>query len=208
MFADQHHFRSCDSAMNMLMSQSHAAVTTRPDAAFSRSRLSFEFEALWRDLPCEGFVPHRAAFRPERAARFLRHLILCEVTAEGLPSVSMRLVGSEFEQQIQRVVTGQDYLQFLPRAFHASAMESVREIVERPCGLWQITPLHYDGDFARNVEITVFPLLSGRIGKYTLLVLTQFIGGVMLAQPSSSKFSSTDTAIAYRYIDVGAGVPL
>jgi hypothetical protein len=194
--------------MNMTMYQSDAAVVSRPDAAFSRSTMSFEFEALWRSLPKEGIVPHRAAFRPERAARFLRHLILCDVTMEGVPSISMRLVGSEFEQQIQRSVTGQDYLQFLPRAYHASAMESLREIVERPCGLWQITPLRYDGDFARSVEITAFPLLTGRADKYTLLVLTQFIGGVMLLRPSCSKFTTTDTAIAYRYIDLGAGVPL
>jgi len=30
----------------------------------------------------------------------------------------------------------------------------------------------------------------------------------MLLRPSSSKFTTTDTAIAYRYIDLGAGVPL
>ena len=53
-------------------------------------------------------------------------------------------------------------------------MNSVRETIERPCGLWQVMPLHYARGFERNVEITVFPLKLGKGAKHQLLILTQF----------------------------------
>src|SRR4249920_892272 len=94
-----------------------------PPVAPVRSALSDEFEAFWRALPSDGaLVPNRSVFRPERAPRFLRHLLLCEALPDGKSCIRMRLVGSEFAARVQRDLKGQDYLQYLPPAYHAAAI--------------------------------------------------------------------------------------
>ena len=52
--------------------------------AIERSELSHAFEAFYRALPVDGGVmPNRSVFRPERAAKFLKHIVLCEAVTEG-----------------------------------------------------------------------------------------------------------------------------
>jgi hypothetical protein len=173
-----------------------------------RSAMSREFDAFWRGLPRSDSCPHRSAFRPERAGRFLRHLVLCEYAPDGPQAIIMRLVGGEFEQRVKRNVKGEDYLQFLPRQFHAGALLSARELVRRPCGLWQITPLHYERGFVRQVEITIFPMTTDVAGVFQLFVLCQFLGDATISRTAGVKILHTDTALAYQYLDIGAGVPV
>jgi len=184
-----------------------AGMMSRSSCAPARTPLSVEFETFWRALPRDGLVPGRAAFRPERAARFLRHILLCEALPDGHTAIRMRLVGSEFEARIGVNVKGQDYLQFLSESRHASAIEAVREIVKRPCGLWQVMPVNYERGYAQNVELTIFPLGPGPDGKDLLLALTQTLAGLIMPVPTGNKIMAVGTAIAYEYIDVGAGVP-
>jgi hypothetical protein len=173
----------------------------------ARTELSFEFEAMWRALPRDGLVPNRSAFLPERAPRFLRHLLLCEALPNGKNAVRIRLIGSEFEHRVKRDLRGLDYLQFLPESLHRDAIESVRHIVQRPCGLWQLTPVHYERGFSHLVEFTIFPLEPGANGVHLLLVLTQSLQGLLRHEPTNSKVMSVGTALSYQYVDVGAGVP-
>ena len=186
-----------------------ARVQIQPElvAAAERTPLSVEFEAFWRALPKDGLVPNRRVFLPERAPRFLRHLLLCEALPDGQSCIRMRLVGSEFAARVQRDLKGHDYLQYLPEAYHAAAIESVRQIVMRPCGLWQIMPVHYERGYAHHIELTVFPLGPGPDGKHLLLILTQVVPALVMPTPTGDKVMATDTALAYRYIDLGAGVP-
>ncbi len=120
----------------------------------------------------------------------------------------MRLIGSEFESYIHRNVRGEDYLQFLPERYRRGAIDSVRQIIARPCGLWQVTPLHYERGFVRNVEITVFPLKPESGGSFQLLILTQFLGGPLMSHSARDRLVLADTALDFQYIDVGAGVPI
>ena len=179
-------------------------VTAAPAA---RTPLSVEFEAFWRALPMDGLVPNRSVFRPERAPRFLRHLLLCEALLDGHSCIRMRLVGSEFAARVQRDLRGQDYLQYLPQAYHGAAIESVRQIVHRPCGLWQIMPVSYERGFAHHIELTLFPLGPGPDGVNLLLILTQTVPSLVTPTPTGARVMATDTALTYRYLDLGAGVP-
>lgn len=174
-----------------------------------RSTLSAEFEAFWRNLPCEPgrLMPNRSVFLPERAPRFLRHFVLCEVPPDGAQAIRMRLIGSEFAAMIRRDVRGADYLEFLPPQYHEGAIASVRHIVNRPCGLWQVMPVHYERGYAHYIELTVFPLGPGPDGKPLLLVLTQPIPAPLVPTPTGDKVMTADTAVSFRYIDVGAGMP-
>jgi hypothetical protein len=191
------------------MTLQHVATRSSESSAdFSRSELSTAFEMFWRSLPKEGHVPNRRAFLPERAPRFLRDLVLCELSLEGRSLARMRLIGSAFEELIRRNVKGEDFLQYLPPAYHAGAVESVREIVTRPCGLWQVTPLHFERGYSRNFEFTALPLGPGPDGVHLLLVLTQAMPGLVEPIPTVDQVMIADTAVTYRYIDIGAGVPV
>ena len=173
-----------------------------------RSAMSRDFDAFWRGLSRNDSCPHRSSFRPERAGRFLRHLVLCEYAPDGPQTITMRLVGDEFERRVKRNVKGEDYLQFLPRQYHAGALLSAREIVLRPCGLWQIMPLHYERGFVRQVEITTFPMTTDVAGVFHLLVLCQYLGDATISRTAGVKLLNTDTALTFQYLDIGAGVPV
>ncbi len=178
-------------------------------ATTTRTELSRAFEAFYRALPADGGVmPNRSVFRPERAAKFLKHIVLCEALIEGAGGLRMRLVGSEFEQRIQRDVKGQNYLDYLMPAYHQGAMDSIREIVRRPCGLWQIMPVHYERGFAQHIELTVLPLGPGPDGVHLLLVLTQPMRDLVMPESTGDKAMAAGTALTYQYIDLGAGVPV
>lgn len=186
---------------------SRAALAPNKVLELTRTPLSVEFEAFWRSLPKSGFVPNRSSFLPERASRFLRDLVLCELFLDGQSLVRMRLVGSAFEDRIKRNVKGEDFLQYLPAEFREGAIESVRHIVNRPCGLWQVTPVHFARGYAQNIEFTALPLRPGPDGVHLLLVLTQAVNGLVTAKPTIDKVMMADTALVYRYIDLGAGIP-
>jgi hypothetical protein len=177
-------------------------------ATMTRTELSVAFEAFYRTLPTDdGLMPNRSVFRPERAAKFLKHIVLCEVATGGAGPLRMRLVGSEFQTRIQRDVKGQDYFDYLMPAYRTGAMESIREIVQRPCGLWQIMPVHYDRGFAQHIELTALPLGPGPDGASLLLVLTQPTQDLVLPVSTGDMAMATGTALTYRYINLGAGVP-
>ena len=174
-----------------------------------RTELSLAFEAFYRALPMDvgGFIPNRSVFRPERAAKFLKHIVLCEAL-DGAGGLRMRLVGSEFQQRIQRDVKGQNYFEYLMPQYRQAAMDSIREIVQRPCGLWQIMPVHYERRYAQHVELTVLPLGPGPDGVNLLLVLTQPMQDLVMPVSTGDKVMAAGTALTYQYIDLGAGVPV
>jgi len=184
-----------------------ADAVSRSVPNIGRTAMSAEFEAHWRALPKDGLVPKRGMFLPEKAARFLRHLVLCDAHLGAKPEIVMRLIGSEFESRVYRNVKGEDYLQFLPKIYRQGAIDSVREIVGRPCGLWQVMPLQYARGIACNVEITIFPLKAENSGPCQLLILSQFQDVLATHLSIADKISSADTAVEFEYIDVGAGVP-
>lgn len=185
------------------MLQARQNVSANPRVTPTRTALSHAFEAFYRTLPVEsGLIPSRATFRPERAGKFLKHLVLCEVVTDGL---RMRLVGGAVEQRIQRSVTGQNYLDYLLPAFHAAAMVTVREIVTRPCGLWQVQPMLFAGGHAQPTELTVLPLRQD--GAPLLLVLTQPMESTAVYVAMSDKMIAAGSMLGTQFIDLGAGLP-
>lgn len=176
-------------------------------AAPNRSALSIEFEAFWRALPKDGPVPHRREFKPERAARFLKDLILARAPSEEDPAMRVRLVGSAIQLRIRRDITGEDYLDFLDPAHRADAIRSAHLILEHPCGLWQIMPLHYERGFAHKVELTMFPLLGSAESPPLLLGLVQPLGELVEPVHLQGKTMHVETASAFQFIDIGAGLP-
>ena len=170
-----------------------------------RSGQSVAFERYWRSLPKQGLIPHRRDFTPAGMASLLRFVMLLEVSFEPAPSFRIRLVGGALQERIQRDVKGCDYLDFLPPDVREGAVTAVRYMFDHPCGLWQITPLHFERGVAVNVEATVFPML-GEPSPFMLTI------GVPRddhpnPQPSAGKPVLITSAPEYCYLDLGNGVP-
>jgi hypothetical protein len=185
---------------NMSVESDHTAWD-RSTALPERTELSFEFETLWRSLPTDGLVPRREAFRPERAPRFLRHLVLAEARL-NVPSICIRLSGTEFDARLQTCITGANYLEFVSEADRPLVISRARDIVERPCGMWEIRETHYERGYAQLVENTSFPLRSGHGGVDLLLVLTQPLGGSINLKSTHGKIARTKPTKLCRYIDL------
>src|SRR5215472_8009783 len=123
----------------------------------SRSKQSLAFEDLWQSLRKDGAqVPGRTDFKPAKAARFLHDIILLEAPGDRGRSLKVRVAGQLLQGVVPYPVAGTDYLNILPAQYHAGALVSVRLMVTRPCGLWQVMPVHLKG-ISRLVEVTAFP---------------------------------------------------
>lgn len=181
-------------------------ASTAP-VSFGRSPRSLAFEAFWRALPRSGALPRRSDISMKNAAPFLQHMMLMEIRLNGAPAFPVRLVGGAMHDRIQHDIVGHDYLSFLPPQYQKGATESARLMVEYPCGLWQITPLHFSRGFAQNHEITGFPLDVAQ-GEPPLLVgLFEPMSDLVAPYPSTDKVMLADTAAAFEFLDAGAGVP-
>ena len=172
-----------------------------------RSKGSLAFEEFWRSLRSEGaLVPGRGEFHPAKAARFLQNIVLLEAPGRDERSLKMRVAGHAYQGAVQYTVAGTDHLDILPPRYHEGALTSVRLMVGKPCGLWQVMPVHIRG-YSRLVEFTAFPLAPAADG-ISLILGYFFALDELTMQPAPlQKEISVDTATEFVFIDVGAGVP-
>jgi hypothetical protein len=182
-----------------------AALPATSDPA--RSKQSLAFEELWRSLPKDGAIPNRRDFNPAQAVPFLSQLVLMDVEWGTKPILRIRLAGTGFESRVQNKLDGQNYLDVLPAEYHAGAIESTRLMHKQPCGLWQITKLHYQRLFAEPVEYTSFPLTAD--GDRPALIVTYVVPlrAVTAPNPTGGKPLLAETATHWTYIDIGYGIP-
>jgi hypothetical protein len=176
---------------------------------FARSEESREFEAFWRSLRSQNrLVPGRAEFQPAKARRFLRDLVLMDAPSAACPTLHIRVTGQRFDNTIGINIRGRDHLEFMPPEFHGGVIATARAMMERPCGLWQITPAHLVRGYALNLEITAFPLAPDGLGRGFIISHVRPIGEIMSASLPSGREFSFDTAVAYQLLDIGAGQPV
>jgi len=180
----------------------------RDQPSVSRSQSSLAFEEFWRALPKQGCAPHRREFRPERATKFLKNLMLIEAPQDSAARLRLRLVGSAIQLRIQRDITGCDYLDFLAPAHHVGAVQSCLAMLRQPCGLWQCMDVHYERGFAQALEVTAFPLLADPGGTALILALVEPLTALVTPEPAQGRAMLVETAAHYAFIDVGAGLPL
>src|SRR5579871_2251851 len=189
------------------MSVADAIPHDRRDVPTRRTQGSLEFEALWRSLPRAGLVPSRSSFNPARAAKLLPKLILVEAPTARRKGLYFRLVGQALNENVQQNMTGTNWLDVLPEAHHAEALESARLICEHPCGIWQLTPVHYERGFSQLIEVTIFPLGPGADGIPLMLGSLEFLTTNNLKRVELGKGLSAETSQVFEFIDIGAGTP-
>jgi hypothetical protein len=79
-------------------------------------------------------------------------------------------------------------------------------MVSKPCGLWQIMPLHLRG-VSRHLEFTAFPLMPGNDGIPLVLGYVLPLESLGFAPTAVKNDVVVDTAVEFHFIDVGAGEP-
>jgi hypothetical protein len=176
--------------------------------SFRRSSESREFEALWRSLRGQGrLVPGRAEFQPAKARRFLRDLVLMEVPNADCPTLRIRLTGRRFDETIGFDISGRDHLEFMAPEFHAGVLATARAMIERPCGLWQITPANLVRGYALHFEITAFPLAPDEQGRSFIISHVRPVGDAMSSTLPTDRGLGIGTAVTHTFLDIGAGEP-
>jgi hypothetical protein len=175
--------------------------------SFSRSQESLAFEEFWRSLRRESMVPPRSDFTPAKARRFLGDIVLVEAPTEQSPDFRIRLTGQRLDNLIGANLTGRNNLDFMPEQYHAGAIAAGRNVVELPCGIWQISPAHLVRGYATNLEITAFPLDAQDNGRPLIVMQVIAAGGLDSVSLPITEGIGIDTAIMHRYIDIGAGIP-
>ncbi|MCE9648630.1 MAG: PAS domain-containing protein [Parvibaculum sp.] len=175
------------------------------DAGPLRSPQSLAFEAMWRDLPREGLIPSRSAFRPERAARLLPNILLLEIDTSPPVTTRIRLVGGALRSLAGCDVTGLDYLDLVPDRDYQAA--HLRTCALYPCATWAASPVVYKRGYNSLIEITNFPLTDDVTGMHLGLVLMREIGGDLPQYGQTGGPLELRPATAKAFIDIGAGVP-
>jgi hypothetical protein len=176
--------------------------------SFGRSYESREFEAFWLSLRHQdSLVPGRAEFQPAKARRFLRDLVLMEAPSTVYPTLRIRLTGRRFDETIGIDIAGRDHLDFMAPEFHAGVLATARAMVERPCGLWQITPAHLVRGYALNFEVTAFPLAPDEQGRSFIISHVRPVGDVMASTLPTDKGLGIGPAVTHAFLDIGAGEP-
>jgi diguanylate cyclase len=170
-----------------------------------RSTASFAFEYAVRALCRSGEVALRSEIDLRHFHRFARWLVICEVDAEAR-RIPMRLVGSGFFELFGRDLTDTDYLSLAEPSVRGNALDSVVEMLRRPCGLWQVVPAVTDGAPSRAMfEYTIFPIYDDRKKQGQLLVYVNHGYNDATGFPSGPR---VQTAQAWTWLDLGAGVPM
>jgi len=153
-------------------------------------------------------VPRRSDFHPGRAKQLISDLILVEAPNTRSTFLRIRVTGGHFDELVGCDLTGCDPMDFLPDAYRAGGIESTRLVLEFPCGLWQVSPAHLVRGYAVNLEITMLPLAPDSDGPGFLLCHVRSFGDPMRATLPTANGLGLDTALAFEFLDVGAGVPV
>ncbi|MBV9993371.1 MAG: PAS domain-containing protein [Alphaproteobacteria bacterium] len=183
-----------------------AVAATLDDDALQRSDESRAFEAFWRSLRRDAPVPRRSDFHPAGARHLLRNLVLLDAPRQGSEHALIRVSGEGYNQVAGVNMRGRDHLDLLPQQYRADAVATSEAMMATPCGLWQISPFHLARGYAVRVEMTAFPL-RGEDGPDCFLGHVRATDGVTPVSLPTPLGVAIDTALVYRYLDIGAGIP-
>ena len=181
-----------------------ASTASDGSTAAARSTASLSFEYAVRAICRADEMPLRSEIDLRHFHRFARWVVIAEpeLTRRKIP---LRLVGSGFFEFFGRDLTDTDYLDLVDPEIRDSAYESAVEMIRRPCGLWQETPVVVAGlDKTVMFEYTAFPIFDERQNKRQVLVFVNHKYGDGTGFPSASHIQRSSM---WQWIDLGQGKP-
>jgi hypothetical protein len=158
---------------------------------------------MWLGLPRDGALPRRRAFQPRLAKAFLRNIILAQAPSLGDPTIRIRVAGDAIRQHVQENIVGMNFLDFIVEEVRkTNALDIVREMFERPCGQWWVSPVHYERGFSHYWEITAFPLAACEHGPAMVLALVRLFDSLLDPRGNRRVAVRVDTAVQFESIAV------
>src|SRR5262249_14358054 len=136
-----------------------------------------------------------------------KDIVLLEAPNGPRSAGRIRLTGERFNDIAGGNWTGRDDIDLFAPCYQAGAVASRLLMIEKPCGLWQISPAHLSKGYAVNLEITVFPLAPADGGTFFLLCQVLAMPGITGVRLPARNGMTLDTASAFRFLDIGAGEP-
>ena len=97
-------------------------------------------------------------------------------------------------------LVGSDGRNILPSSSPGNALELVRYMLERPCGLWQIIETHSHGADPAWLEYSLYPLRD-RTGRCTKLCAH------LWSWPGTSRIIDKRQTLVSKWINLGFGIP-
>ncbi|MEQ1754450.1 MAG: GGDEF domain-containing protein [Micropepsaceae bacterium] len=145
-------------------------VSAEEAPAANRSAASLSFEYAVRALCKADDMPRRSDIDLRHFHRFARWIAIAEPEMTRR-RIDMKLVGSGFFEFFGRDLTHSDYLDIIEPDIRDTAYESAVELLRRPCGLWQETPVFVASmKMSMTFEYTVFPIFDETRNKRQLLI--------------------------------------
>ena len=126
-----------------------------------------------------------------------------QAPSDAEPAMRIRLVGDAIRSMIAGDVLGQDYFDFLTPERRAPARALVRDLFERPCGLWLVAPVHYARGFSQLWELTAFPLAGSARSPATVLGLVSPLGTTLTLETVDHDMLRIDRALRLELIPPG-----
>ena len=169
----------------------------------SRSAKSIAYEALWRSMRPVGSLPLREAFLSPSVGPIQSSVLVIE-RKPGRRGI-VHAAGSKIIEQTGQDIVGSNYIELMPEAKRKEAWWTLGAMISRPCGLWELMPVYIGSSVASIVEITGLPVIDDETGK--VFVASYLLPCAMTKEALRKSGVSTDAAITYEYLNLGAGIP-
>jgi len=179
------------------------ALLTAPQDQANR-----HFVAAWLRWRRPGrLMPKRSAIELQDIKELLGRVILFELIGED--DVRIKVAGSQLRDHVNFEATGRNFAAITPPAQWPVRRWRLREMATRPCGGVMINreTETRSGD-AVNFETVTLPLEPDGAGKPRLLISNVAVLGAVYGQPTSERPQVVYMPDEFRFLDLGAGIPV
>jgi hypothetical protein len=146
-------------------------MSDSPASSPNRSRASLLFEAVVQGAMRSEPIPSIADIEFSRIGRYAPWVATVDPNVEAR-SLKIVQAGARLAKLMGRDnLIGREYLTMVDPAIKDLAFDSVLEMMTRPCGLWQVTPVIAANDTPVDLEYTGFPVREPVSGRTQIMFL-------------------------------------
>lgn len=178
----------------------------RVDDSLLRSEQSRTLLSAWQDWRGDHLLPRRSAMDMPRIAPLLPHIVILEIDAPDRPMI--RLAGTAIGRALGMELTGRNYLDLTEPEIRPLRKARIWRQLQAPCGSLLRNRHMVAGDRVIELEVLTLPVRPDSDDRppQLLSVITPVSPGVLTMD--EAKLQIAKVADDFRYIDIGAGVPL
>jgi hypothetical protein len=149
--------------------------------------------------------PRNAEIDPAALARYLPHVALLEV--RSIDDTICRLAGTAIRLSLGFELTGKSVIHLYAPELHRAAGYRFWTMATRPCGATFEMALRFSTGAEAPHEVVILPLEADRPGSRPTLLLGA-AGMQAVKWENIAVLPQLQAAPSFRFIDVGAGIPV